>query len=200
MRHRFIMPAAALILGALAFSGCLDEKTIEIVLTGETYADFSQDEDNANWTNAAVIDVAQELRDILEDNGYSVDDIESAFVTSVSYGVTSFSQAHDWEIGGSIMVARDAGAPVTAITYAAQSVQGALGQKIPAALQPDAVDLMNQALQDFLDGANPVLTFTVVNSSVAPAPSGADRMVFDWRAWLAIQVIVTETVEVPDPF
>jgi len=27
-----------------------------------------------------------------------------------------------------------------------------------------------------------------------------DPMIFDWRAWLAIQVILNEEVTVPDPF
>ena len=199
MKRTFIVPAMVVALAAMAVPGCLDEKVLEIVLTGETYADFQQDEDTENFVEPAVLDMGQEIRDILEDNGYSTDDILELYVMSTSYGVTSFSQAHDWSIGGRIDVTYN-GTTETAITYTSQSVQGALGQKIPAELQVDAVTLMNQALQDFLNGANPVLTFTVVNGSVTPAPSGADRMIFDWRAWLAIQVVIEETVEVPDPF
>jgi hypothetical protein len=199
MKRTIIVPAMVVALAAIAMPGCLEEKVLEIVLTGESYADFSQDEDTANWTEAAVVDMGQEIRDILADNGYSTSDILSAHVTSVNYGVTSFNQAHDWEISGQINVTYNAQTE-TAITYTAQSVQGALGQKIPAPLETGAVDLINQALQDFLDGNNPVLTFTVVNGTVNPVPSGTDRMVFDWRAWLAIQLVIEESVEVPDPF
>jgi hypothetical protein len=169
------------------------------VLTGETYADFSQDEASENFVNAAVVDMGQEIRDILADNGYSTDDILEAHLTSASYGVTAFSQAHDWEISGRIDVTYK-GQTETAILYDTQSVQDALGKKIPAELQGPAVDLINTALDDFLANENPILTFTVVNGAVTPAPSGADRMIFDWRAWIAIQVIISESVEVPDPF
>ena len=199
MKRTFIVPAMVIALAALAFAGCLKEKVLDIVLTGETHADFQQDETTENWTNAAVIDVAQEIRDILADSGYDTGDIKEAHMTSASYGVTSFNQSHDWVIGGSITVTYN-GNTQTILNYTSQSVQAALGQKIPATLEPGGVTLINQALDDFLGGADPVLTFTIVNGSVTPAPSASDHMIFDWRAWLAIQVIIDESVEVPDPF
>ena len=199
MTTKRFFAALALCLVPLALSGCLDEKTLDIVLTGETYADFSQNETTSAWTEPAIIDMAQEIRDILEDNGYDESDLKDAKVTSASYGVTSFSQAHDWTISGSITVTYN-GNTQTLVDYASQSVQGALGQKISAPLLASGVDLINGALTDFLGGQNPILTFTINNGSTTPAPSGGDPMVFDWRAGLAIQVILNETVEVPDPF
>lgn len=186
---------------ALSGAGCniMEDKVLEIVVTGETSADFSQNETSASWTKAAFVDVADELRQILEDNGYSTEDLVSAHVTSVSYGATSFDQAHDWQISGAITVEYGAGAePI--VNYTAQSVQAALGRKISAPLEQGGVDLINQALADFIAGANPILTLTIENGATTPVPSGADPMVFDWRAWLAVQVIVEESVEVPDPF
>jgi hypothetical protein len=184
----------------LLLSACFDteEKVLDIVLTGETYADFSQNETSSNWTEPAVIDMAQEIADILSDNGYERSDLKSAQLTSSSYGVTDFSQSHDWAISGEITVTY--GSTQTMLNYTSQSVQGALGKKISAPLESGGVDLVNQALQDFLDGQNPVLTFTINNGSTAPAPSGGDPMIFDWRAWLAIQIIIDETVDVFDPF
>ncbi|MDH4036415.1 MAG: hypothetical protein OEX18_03080 [Candidatus Krumholzibacteria bacterium] len=200
MKRTLIVPAMVVALAAMAIPGCLEDKVVELVLTGETYADFSQDETTENFVEPAVVDMGQEIRDILNENGYGTDDILEAHVTSASYGVTSFSQAHDWEIGGRIDVTYN-GTTETAIFYTAQSVQGALGKKIPAPLEVAAVDLINTALDDFLAGANPVLTFTVVNGSVTPVPSPTDRMIFDWRAWLAVQIIIEETLEdIPDPF
>jgi hypothetical protein len=196
-----IVVTMALCVAALVGAGCLEEKVLEIVLTGETYADFTENETSADNPETAVVDVAEEIRDILEDNGYSTDDLTGAFVTSVHYGVTSFSQSHDWVLSGQIRVARDGGAPVVLVDYASQSVQGALGQKIAAPLEQAGVDLINTALEDFLTGANPVLSFEVEHGTIAPnTPTPTDPMIFNWRAWLAIQVIVDESVEVPDPF
>jgi hypothetical protein len=191
----------AVCVAALLGAGCnlMEEKALEIVITGETSADFAQNETNASWSKGAIVDVAQELRDILEDNGYATDDLVSAHVTSVSYGTVSFDQPHDWQISGAITVEYD-GSTETIVNYASQSVQGALGKKISAPLEQAGVDLINQALDDFIAGANPVLVLTVENGATSPVPSGTDPMIFDWRAWLAVQVIVDESVEVPDPF
>ena len=186
---------------ALAISGCFEEeqKVLDIVLTGETSADFQQNETTSQWTEPAIIDIAQEIANILEDNGYDRDDLESAYIMSSSYGVTSFNQAHDWAISGSITVAYNGPAQVF-VSYTAQSVEGALGQKISAPLQQPGVDVINAALEDFLAGENPVVTFTIENGATSPGPSVGDPMIFNWRAWLAIQVIIDENVKVFDPF
>jgi hypothetical protein len=199
MKRNTVILTAAVYLAALPGAGCLEEKVLEIVLTAETSADFSQNETSSSWSEPAVIDMAAEIRDVLEDNGYGTGDLVGAHVTSASYGVTSFSQAHDWEISGEITVTYGS-TTETILNYTSQSVQAARGKKISAPLQPAGVDLVDQALQDFLGGLDPVLTFTIVNGSTGPAPSVVDPMIFDWRAWLAVQVIVDEEVEVPDPF
>jgi hypothetical protein len=201
MTTKRIIALLAVCIVPLALSACFDEeeKVLDIVLTGETSADFSQNETTSQWTEPAVIDIAQEIRDILEDNGYDTDDLEDARLTSASYGVTQFSQAHDWTISGSITVTYN-GNTQTILNYASQSIQDALGEKISAPLETGGVDLVNGALQDFLNGANPVLTFTIDNGSTTPPPTVEDPMIFDWRAWLAIQVIIDENVKVFDPF
>jgi len=180
-------------------AGCLKDKVLDLVVTGETSADFALNEISSSWTKPAVIDVGQEIRNILHDNGYEDSDLKGAHLASVHYGVSSFSQAHDWTITGSIMVTYK-GDTQTIMTYTSQSVQAALGRKIPATLRKPGVDLINQALQDFVNGQNPIMAFTINNASTSPVPSAIDPMVFDWRAWLAIQVILNQKVTVPDPF
>jgi hypothetical protein len=85
---RTLMILALMLLVALLGS-CLDEKVLQLVLTGETSAEFNENETSADTPEIAVVDVAEQIRDILEDNGYTTDDLTAAFVTSVSYGVTS---------------------------------------------------------------------------------------------------------------
>ncbi|HEX6790783.1 MAG TPA: hypothetical protein VF247_05700 [Candidatus Krumholzibacteria bacterium] len=200
------MKQAALIAAcglALVLGGCFDEeeKVLDIVLTGETSADFDQNETTSSWTEAAVIDVASQIRDVLEENGYTQDDLKSAHLTSVSYGVTAFFyQPHDWSISGSIRVSADGGASQPVLSYASQSVQAALDKKISPSLQTAGVDVVNGALDDFVQGANPVLGFVIQNLGTTPTPSVDDPMVFTWRAWLAIQVVIDQEVKVFDPF
>jgi hypothetical protein len=194
-----ILPTVAVCMFLVAPSCIMEEKVLDVVVTGETSTPFSQNETEAQWSSPALIDVGQEIRQVLEDNGYDESDLKDAKMTSASYGVTAFSQAHDWAIAGTITVTYELDTQVL-VGYGLQSIQGAIGDKIAAPLQAPGVNLVNAALQDFLDGENPVLIFSINNESTTPAPSDADPMVFDWRAWLAIQVIINETVEVPDPF
>jgi hypothetical protein len=203
MKHTMIILIAMVALVALSVPGCLEDKVVQIVLTGETYADFQEDEDGVDEAETALVDVGAEIREILEDNGYSTSDIEDAFVTAVFYGVTSFDQAHDWVVSGAISVRRVDGGPgpwVAIVNYASQSVQAALGQKIAAPLEQPGVDVVNQAMDDFLAGVNPVLEFQVQHSSIVPTPTPSDPMVFEWRAWLDIQLVGSESFEIPDPF
>jgi hypothetical protein len=182
-----------------ASSCIMEEKVLDVVVTGETSTPFSQNETEAQWSSPALIDVGQEIRQVLEDNGYDESDLKDAKMTSASYGVTAFGQAHDWAIAGTITVTYKLDTQVL-VGYGLQSIQGAIGDKIAAPLQAPGVNLVNAALQDFLDGEDPALIFSINNETTTPAPSDADPMIFDWRAWLAIQVIINSTVEVPDPF
>jgi len=203
MKTTIIASLAALTL-AFSVTGCLEDKVLEVVVKGETYADFKENHTSASWTNPVVIDFAAEVRQILEDNGYSLSDIKDARLVGASYGVTKFSHVHDWIIEGAITVARQdiSAGPFTIVDYSDQSVAGALGKKIPAELNEDGVTLINKALSDLLAGADPVLVFTVENGTVGPDPPKLeDPIVFDWRAWITFHIVVEQTVEnVPDPF
>jgi hypothetical protein len=199
MNRNKLLALLAVCVVPVVLAGCLDDKVLDLVATGETFVDFPQNETSSSWTKPAVIDVGQEIRNILNDNGYDETDIKDAHVTSVHYGVSSFSQAHDWTISGSIRVTYN-GNEQPLMSYVSQSVQAALGKKIPATLHSGGVDLINQALDDFVSGQNPVLTFTINNLGTTPGPSGGDPIIFDWRAWLAIQIILKQEVKIPDPF
>ena len=211
---------AALAVAVMA-SSCqiLDEKTLEVILKSETCAEFSQDSESEDFTDVATIDMQEELEDALTNNGYEKSDIDDATLVGAFVGVTSFAQAHDWIISGQIEVEyltiTDAGdttvvsGPVTLINYTSQSVQDALGQKLPVPLTDPGVALLQQALDQFLADTLPptercVLRFTVNNGTArnpqGDPPSQTDPIVFDWKAWLVIHVLITQQVEVPDPF
>lgn len=186
-------------------SGCiLEEKVIDIVLSDEISAEFIENHQTEAWTNNEIVDYASEINQILEDNGYSRSDIGEAKVVSAHYGVTAFAGAHDWTINGMVEVRRidgGIGPWTTVVNYTSVSVAGALGAKIPAALNAGGVTLLNQALADFIAGTDPILEFRVNNDGdVIPDPSAVDPIIFDWRAWLLIQVVIKETLDVPDPF
>jgi hypothetical protein len=199
MNTKHLSAVLALCAIPAALGGCLKDKVLDLVVTGETYGDFVQNETTPIWNHPAAVDVGQEIRDILHANGYDDADLKGAHISSMHYGVVEFNQAHDWTITGSITVTYK-GDTQTVLDYTSQSVQAALGKKIPATLHSGGVNLINAALQDFVDGQNPVLVFRIDNGSTTPAPSVVDPMQFVWRAWLTIQIILDQKVTVPDPF
>jgi len=207
MKTRFLIPVLLVLLAfALSGSDCLlYEKVLDVVYLHTTCVDFEQVEDSEEFTTPEIVDYADEINEILEDNDIEKSDIQTAHVVSASYEVTDFEHTHDWTISGAITVRRtdEAGATVNIVEYTSQSVQDALGERTPATLVQEGVDLLNDALDDFLAGDDDVtLEFTVVSTTgdVDPDPSPSDVMEFDWRACIAFHIVATVTTDAPDPF
>ena len=208
MRKSLITVLALLLCLSTLGSGCILQDVIaNLIVTHEACAEYAQREDSASWNDPFILTgYGDQMDDALEKNGYSRSDITDAKLTAAHYGVTMFDvTGHDWIIAGSIIVTRNdgpnAGATGTLIDYTGVSVAQALGQKIPASLNAAGVAIINQALVDFLAGANPTLTFNDSNSSVTPVPSPNDSLIFDWKAWITVQLNVETNVEnIPDPW
>jgi hypothetical protein len=199
-RNHLILAVAVLCL-ALGGPGCiLEEKVIEVVLTGSTCAVFVENHDTENFTTPVLLDYANEIDEILMDNGLSRDDIAMAKVMSATYQVTSFDHSHDWTISGVITVEWvGASAAETIVSYTAQSVEAAEPVPVQASLDADGVQVINDALADYLNGGYPMLRFEVVNGDVSPTPSEADRLVFTWESCIKVHILYQEELEVPDP-
>lgn len=202
---RFIsLVTLALCLCAVSVSNncILEEKVIEIVITDRTCETLVEYHESANFVTPAVINYAAEVDAILADNGYSREKIHSARVVSASYIVTEFDHTHDWVISGYIDVERTdiTDGPATLLNYTSQSVTAAMGDVVVAPLEAPGVELLNRALDDYLDGGNPVIRIAVHNGNVDPAPSAVDPIEFIWEACIVIYVTTQEEVEAPDPF
>jgi len=195
-----ILLTAVLIAGA---SSCImEDRLVEFVVTEETCAPFDIDSPLVNFEETAVVFLADDLNEVLGDNDAAREDIVTARIVSLSYSVTQFSHTHDWDITGAVTVERQdvADGPDTLLNYTDQSVEGALGVRIPASLNEDGVALVNRALDAFLAGGNPVLVFKVVNGGANPPPSVSDHIVFQWEPCLVTHIVVKKDIEVPDPF
>jgi hypothetical protein len=187
----------------LAGGGCvLEDKIIEVVITGKTCAEFGENEESETFVTPVMVSYGEEIMKILEKNDIDVEDIVSAHVAGATYGVTAFSHSNDWDISGLISVERHDLTPgkATLITYTIQSLEAALGREVPATMHEAGVAIVDQALQDFLDGYWPELTFAVENGDVDPSPSSTNRLVFTWKVCIKLQMVIEEEVETPDPF
>ena len=205
MRGTKLAALVLLLIGALLCTSCImDEKVIEIVLKNSTCMPFEESGTSVTFGTEAVIDMAEEIEDSLERNDLSRSDIKTAKLISCTYQVTDLTppDGHDdWEIGGVIKVERigKARAAETIVQYTSQSVLGAMPAPVAAQLVPAGVDVLNEALEDFINGEDPILVFETDNDAVVPPPSGADPIVFDWEACLNIYVQLEQTLEMVDP-
>ena len=192
-----------------AAGGCImEDRVVEFVVNETTCVDFLEDHSTVSFNNSATVNYADEINRILDDKGVSRDNIVSARLVSASYSVTEFPDHDDWVITGSITVERaEASDPATIIDgpetlwgYTNFSVSAALGKKIPAILNPDGVGVLNRALDDFIAGGSPVLTFRVVNADVVPSPNVSDPILFAWNGCIVVDIVAKADIEVPDPF
>jgi hypothetical protein len=182
--------------------GCvMEDRVVELVMTETTCVEFLEDHDSVSFVTPATVDYGEMLNDILDDNDISREDMVSARIVSASYGVTNFPTHADWLITGAITVEREdvPDGPETLWNYAGVSVAAALGQKLPMVLNSDGVGVLDRALEDFLAGGSPVLTFRVNNSGVTPAPSADDHLIFVWEGCIVMDIVAKSDIEVPDP-
>ena len=198
---------AAVLLFLLAFlaglNGCItEERRVEIVLNEENCEEFAEIQTSDNFTSPYLLDIAAELDSLLEDNEISRSDIVDAFLVSAAYTVTEFEQDHPWDLAGVITVERIGGAgPDTLLDYNdGITVSDAIvGDKTYVTIHEDGVAIINQALDDFIAGADPILRIVIENGNVDPSPSGSDPLDFIWEFCLFIQLITEIETDVYDP-
>jgi hypothetical protein len=195
-----VLLLVGLVVGA---SNCvMEDRIIQVVVTNESCADFDVSATAVSFANSVIVDYASEIDQALQDNDVSRSDIISAKIVSVSYGVTAFSQSHDWNITGAINVARIdvQDGPAAVFNYTSQSVSDALGKSLPANLIPDGVGVLNRALEAYVAGGSPILQFEVANGGVSPTPSQLNPIAFSWKTCIVTQIVTSKSLQVPDPF
>lgn len=201
LKSRLVSVVLLLTISIATLTGCLlEEKVLSMVLRGKACFEYEWYREDASFASDTVVDVAQRLDEILEENGFWREKINKAFLVSTEYKVTDVDlEHHDWVISGELRIAREdtVDGPATLLTYSSQSVHDAYLVWTPAALNADGVDLLNRAFEDYLAGADPVLRFTVVNSDVVPAPSAADPLLMDWKVCVNMQVVYGLELAVP---
>ena len=185
----------------VGLSGCLtEERRAEIVLNEENCEQFDDPHTSENFTTPYTLDIAGEIDELLADNELTRSDISDAFLVSASYEVLEFEQPHGWLLEGIITVERG-GVVDTLLDYNdGVTVSDAIvGDKTYVKIHPAGAAMINQALDDFIAGDNPVLTITIENGNVDPDPSIGDPLDFVWEFCLFIQVITYLDTEIYDP-
>jgi hypothetical protein len=181
--------------------GCvLEEKVIELVLSGETCVEFVEYHESADWNTPIVLNYAEEIRQILEDNDIDINKMKRAVLRSASYEVLELDGEDDWEVSGFITVQRGSGEVKRIVQYTTQSLKEVLHTPKYANLDAAGVAIINGALASFVgDPYTPIImTFEVDNDTVDPLPTGAKPLSFTWEACIQIQIIYEEKFDLPE--
>lgn len=178
----------------------VDQKIIDVILKEKVCAEFTEDSADQEYMTTETVDYAQEIDQILADNNYSRPDIAKLTVEGGAYGVVSLPGGDDWNITGSVNVRRLdlGGSAVVLINYASEDLRPLIGMMKPASLNAAGVNLLNAAVEDYLNGSDPVLEF-ISMGTVTPAPTESNRIVFNWKAWVEFAVTLQEELDVFDP-
>jgi hypothetical protein len=188
----------ALVIG----SGCIyDASTGEVVITEKICVSLDEYRESNTLGSSVVSDKFRErILMRIAAYGATLDDIESIVMVSGTYQVTkpaSKQNEHDWTITAAVNISRqdDPMGPVTDgpalfVNETSQSLLDAKGKPTYADLNSAGVELVNRALEDLLDGADPRLVLTLIPGGIDPAPSPSDPLSFKWNACVEFQAVV----------
>lgn len=185
---------------------CTEERNIDVVVGAEVIAGFEARGILNNFDDQVTVNVATDadIRQILDDNGFEgkvIANIEAAFVKVIKRDQNAANRT----VTGSVTVApAGGGTPAPLITNASEAVNDeSLADWKPVPLQAAGVDLINQALLNYLtdifngvpNPREPNLTFAITGVCT-PQNIQTD---FDWQVKVRLTLVGKKEVTVVDP-
>ncbi|MBN1461083.1 MAG: hypothetical protein JXA57_16270 [Armatimonadetes bacterium] len=190
---------------ALSLTGCkvLHEKVVDLVVRNSVCMDFDENHETASYVGDPVpLNVATQIDDALAslDDPLTRDDIRSAKLTAASFRVNSLPEdAPDWVVGGRLMISYNQQESEIA-AYSSVRLADAFDPKY-IDLNETGVGLFNDALEDYLNHADPTVIFWVEGDTCVPDPEDeGENLVFNWTGCLKMYVISELNTEVVDLF
>jgi len=198
---KLLTAAATAILAALATGCIMEEVGVDIVIRDTYCMDFPEYHETETFTTPDTLNLAEELNQVLDDQGLERAQLVDGAMFTVTYEVTE-APVHDWDLTGTITVERldVAGDTEIVVNYTSQSLLAAYGTPIFADLNEDGVDLVNDAIQDYINGQNPVLLFKIENGDCDPSPNSGDPLEFEWEACVYYYAVIRDTLDTVDVF
>jgi hypothetical protein len=205
MFRRKILIAGLLPLLALPLMGesCTEDKVIFIAVGLDTTAGFIGSGELNVHDDTKTIDVMEDLDldNVLDENDIDPDDIQSIKVSRVYYRVTVPEAGRSIE-NGNVEILREGGSFVSLISgFNGDGSQATDWVEITQLLQPQAVNLLNDFMQEVLTGiqneipvTNTLFTYHVTGNSIpVDVPTN-----FEWDLKVSFAVQAEQKVEMPD--
>jgi len=189
-----LLLVAMVCLTAVTTSCIYDPQTGTVVISETICVNMHEYETDGNIGSRAVCDkFRQKLMDRIADYGATLDDIDDISVVSASYKLATLKGTkHDWVVSADVNLHRDdvVDGPEMLTSFSNQSVGDLKGPFTAAVLDGDGVALIDRALDDLLEGMDPIIIVTLDGFSIAPTPSMSDPFEFNWVACVTFQAVV----------
>jgi hypothetical protein len=195
MKTRFLslLLAAIVCLTAVTTSCIYDPQSGEVVVTEKICVNKTQYETDGSISSRAVYDEFRErLIDRIHSYGATLEDIEDISVVSATCKLVKNSGDHDWTLTYDVYVKRAdvADGPAMLVSAENASLDGFQGKPTEANLHGDGVALIDRALDDLLEGADPQVWVEMQNESIVPEPTESDPLDFRWLVCVEFQAVV----------
>jgi hypothetical protein len=191
----------ALLMGAKC-PGVPSTEEIAITLVTEEYIEFifqARGEINVD-SGVETIDVA-DIREDLLDAGVDLSSVEEIRVSAVKYGTVAYNEpATDRLITGTVTIERlDNATSETLVPLQSQNVYELLGILVPAPIDEDGIDYLNDLMAAVLDAIQTGFPEEFeVRGSFSGTSSPTERETnFDWRVRFYFHISGTVMTEVP---
>lgn len=174
----------------------------KVVLYDRFCVQFDENRTEGTFRSEIVCDqFATMINEWLDDNGVDRDDIKHIYMSGgkIKEG-EPFDGDHPWEITSAVNIWRtdiDDGPAQLLRNQTVRIPRSIDGHGYTPRFRMKGVKLVNRALEDLVDGGNPVLMVQMVYTDVDPEPSDADPLVFSWKACIEVVAVVQKTGRPP---
>jgi hypothetical protein len=191
----------AMVLVLKGDSCLVDERTVDVVVTGDIPATWHTGGSNSAGSAAIVVNANDEVQEALDDLSDDAD-LESIKVAGVCYEVLEnggFVGAHE----GTVTVDGHTLLSFDVPTNTVGTTGGTEGAEVM--LAPDGVNYVNDLMADYLAGYNngnvdeSILDNLMFSASWTSTDPGTESYDFDWKTCLILQIVGTVTLDVPNP-
>jgi hypothetical protein len=193
-----LLLAAIVCLTAVTTSCIYDPQAGQVVVTENICVNMTEYQTDGNLSSRAVSDKYRErLLEAIASYGATLDDISDISVVSAKFKLASLkSTKHDWTASADVYIHRQdvSDGPEQLISFSNVSLADYKGPYETAVLDGDGVDLINRALDDLLEGADPVLILDLMNFSIDPVPTMDDPLQLNWIGCITFQAVVDVSV------
>lgn len=153
---------------------------------------FTENRTSTPFASEIVCDQFQDqILAWLAANEIELDAICNIFMAGGSICLNPY-QGHDWDVTSKVLIERldIPDGPKTLLRSQTVTIPDTFEPCYYPRFSTRGVKVVNRALEDLIQGGNPILQVTMTMTDVDPEPSGSDPLIFSWDACIDILAVV----------